>query len=126
MQAYESKPASRLCEPVCHADHGTLVKAQDVAEVRRIILKEWQLVGTGIPKNGGNASSTQELESHVADSIHNASPFATACGGTAFSLALNERKEIRVDHIGMDGQHPVRIARIDLERAVLQQLHRQA
>jgi hypothetical protein len=50
--------------------------------------------------------------------------YAKCCPAPPFGdvLALGKRKEVRIDHVGMDGQHSVRIAWIDLQCAVLQQL----
>ncbi len=36
--------------------------------------------------------------------------------------SLHEREQIRVEHLGVDGQHAVRIPRIGLQRAILHEL----
>jgi hypothetical protein len=40
-------------------------------------------------------------------------------------LAADESPQVCVDHIGMGGHHAVRVARVDLERGVLDQLRLQ-
>ena len=43
-------------------------------------------------------------------------------GGACLRSAIHERQQVRIDDLGMGGQHAVREAGIDLERAVLDQL----
>ena len=39
-------------------------------------------------------------------------------------LSLDEGKQVRIDDVGIDRQHTVRVALVDFQRAILQELDR--
>ncbi len=45
---------------------------------------------------------------------------------SAVAQSFDEGEQVGIEDVGMDGQHAVRIARIDPERAVLHQLDAEA
>jgi hypothetical protein len=58
-----------LGEAVRHPDRGALLQRQDVAEIIGEVTQQRQLIGAGVPEDGGNAVGAQHLVEGITD-IH--------------------------------------------------------
>ena len=67
------------------------------------------------------AGAAGKTRQSAAGATRNALSFVMSPAQTLVS-GSNEGEEIRIDHLGMDSKHAVRIAGVDLQRAVLNQL----